>query len=119
MFFYIGRTDDVIKSSGYRIGPSEVEDLLMKHPAVKECAVTGFPSKTRGTVVKATVVLKDGYAGDTKLKTALQDLVKVHGAIYKYPRIVEFAEDLPRTASGKISRAAIRERDRLAAQKYD
>ena len=119
LFFYIGRTDDVIKSSGYRIGPSEVEDLLMKHPAVKECAVTGFPSKTRGTVVKATVVLKDGYAGDTKLKTALQDLVKVHGAIYKYPRIVEFAEDLPRTASGKISRAAIRERDRLAAQKYD
>ncbi len=110
-YYYIGRTDDVIKSSGYRIGPSEVEDLLMRNPAVKECAVTGFPSKTRGTVVKASVVLKDGYTGDNALKKDLQELVKKYGAIYKYPRIVEFVEDLPRTASGKISRAKIRERD--------
>ena len=110
-YYYIGRTDDVIKSSGYRIGPSEVEDLLMRNPAVKECAVTGFPSKTRGTVVKASVVLKDGYTGDNALKKDLQELVKKYGAIYKYPRIVEFVEELPRTASGKISRAKIRERD--------
>ena len=110
-FYYVGRTDDVIKSSGYRIGPSEVEDLLMRHPAVRECAVTGYPSKTRGTVVKASVVLKDGYTGDSRLRNELQELVKKHGAIYKYPRIVDFVEDLPRTANGKISRAKIRERD--------
>ncbi|MBO4697285.1 MAG: AMP-binding protein [Lachnospiraceae bacterium] len=114
-FYYIGRTDDVIKSSGYRIGPSEVEDLLMRSPTVKECAVTGYPSKTRGTVVKASVVLKDGYEGDAKLKKELQEIVKKYGAIYKYPRIIEFVDDLPRSASGKISRAKIRERDAVKA----
>lgn len=117
-YYYIGRTDDVIKSSGYRIGPSEVEDLLMRNPAVKECAVTGFPSKTRGTVVKASVVLKDGYVGDNALKKDLQELVKKYGAIYKYPRIVEFVEELPRTASGKISRAKIRERDAQKCEEF-
>ena len=110
-YYFVGRTDDVIKSSGYRIGPSEVEDILMRHPAVRECAVTGYPSKTRGTVVKASIILKDGYTGDARLKTALQDLVKTEGAIYKYPRIIDFVPDLPRTSNGKISRAAIRERD--------
>lgn len=114
-FYYIGRTDDVIKSSGYRIGPSEVEDLLMRSPAVKECAVTGYPSETRGTVVKASVVLKDGYTGSPALKRELQDIVKRYGAIYKYPRIIEWVDDLPRTASGKISRAKIRERDAKAS----
>lgn len=113
-FFFVGRVDDVIKSSGYRIGPSEVEDILMRHPAVFECAVTGYPSKTRGTVVKADVVLKDGFRGDSQMKTELQDFVKANAAIYKYPRMIAFASSLPHTASGKISRAAIRARDREA-----
>ena len=111
-YFFVGRNDDVIKSSGYRIGPSEVEDILMRHPAVFECAVTGYPSKTRGTVVKADVVLNDGFTGDTRLKTELQDFVKANAAIYKYPRMIEFADSLPHTSNGKISRAAIRARDR-------
>ncbi len=114
-FFYVGRTDDVIKSSGYRIGPSEVEDLLMCHPAVRECAVTGYPSKSRGTVVKATVVLKDGVPGNSELKNELQELVKKRGAIYKYPRMIDFVKELPHTVTGKINRAVIRERDRLLA----
>ena len=112
--FFVGRNDDVIKSSGYRIGPSEVEDILMRHPAVFECAVTGFPSKTRGTVVKASVILNQGFRPEGHLKTELQDFVKERAAIYKYPRIIEFADRLPRTANGKISRAQIRERDEAA-----
>lgn len=113
-FFFVGRNDDVIKSSGYRIGPSEVEDILMRHPAVFECAVTGYPSKTRGTVVKASVILNQGFRPEGHLKTELQDFVKERAAIYKYPRIIEFAEDLPRTSNGKISRAQIRKRDNAA-----
>lgn len=110
-FYYVGRNDDVIKSSGYRIGPSEVEDVLMRHPAVFECAVTGYPSKNRGAIVKASIILNKGYAGDGKLKTELQEFVKSRTAIYKYPRKVEFVTDLPRTVTGKISRAKIRARD--------
>ena len=113
-FFFVGRNDDVIKSSGYRIGPSEVEDILMRHPAVFECAVTGYPSKTRGTVVKASVILNQGFRPEGHLKTELQDFVKERAAIYKYPRIIEFAEELPRTSNGKISRAQIRKRDNAA-----
>ncbi|MBO4787718.1 MAG: AMP-binding protein [Lachnospiraceae bacterium] len=113
-FFFVGRNDDVIKSSGYRIGPSEVEDILMRHPAVFECAVTGYPSKTRGTVVKASVILNQGFRPEGHLKTDLQDFVKERAAIYKYPRIIEFAEELPRTSNGKISRAQIRKRDNAA-----
>lgn len=113
-YFFVGRNDDVIKSSGYRIGPSEVEDILMRHPAVFECAVTGYPSKTRGTVVKASVILNQGFRPEGHLKTELQDFVKERAAIYKYPRIIEFAEDLPRTSNGKISRAQIRKRDNAA-----
>ncbi len=110
-FFFVGRNDDVIKSSGYRIGPSEVEDILMRHPAVFECAVTAYPSKTRGSLVKASVILSDEYTPDTKLATELQEYVKKRAAIYKYPRIVKFVNDLPRTTTGKISRAKIREAD--------
>ena len=110
-FFFVGRNDDVIKSSGYRIGPSEVEDLLMHNPAVKFCAVTGYPSRTRGTVVKASIVLKEGFDGDQRLTTELQDYVKKNGALYKYPRMVVYVDDLPRTSSGKINRAAIRRAD--------
>lgn len=110
-FFFAGRSDDVIKSSGYRIGPSEVEDILMCHPAVFECAVTAYPSKTRGALVKASVILSGEYTPDNKLATELQEYVKKRAAIYKYPRIVKFVNDLPRTTTGKISRAKIREAD--------
>lgn len=110
-YYFVGRSDDVIKSSGYRIGPSEVEDILMKHPAVFECAVTGYPSRTRGSIVKATIILNKGFEPDVHLKTKLQDFVKEHTAIYKYPRKIEFVEDLPRTVTGKISRKKIREMD--------
>ena len=110
-YFFLGRNDDVIKSSGYRIGPSEVEDILMKHPAVFECAVTGFPSKNRGNVVKASIILKKGYEASQKLITELQDFVKKRAAIYKYPRIIKFVDELPRSSSGKISRAMIRKID--------
>jgi len=110
-FYFVGRGDDVIKSSGYRIGPSEVEEILIRHPAVFECAVTGYPSKTRGTVVKASIILNKGYAPYSALKTELQEYVKGRAAIYKYPRVISFVDVLPRTANGKISRAKIREMD--------
>ena len=110
-FFFVGRNDDVIKSSGYRIGPSEVEDILMRHPAVFECAVTGYPSKNRGALVKASVVLRDGFIGDNKLAVELQDFVKKRTAIYKYPRMIKFEAALPHNANGKILRSAIRKAD--------
>jgi len=109
-FWFIGRKDDVIKSSGYRIGPFEVESALMTHPAVVECAITGVPDEIRGQVIKATIVLANDYkdkAGD-KLVKEIQDHVKNVTAPYKYPRIVEFVDELPKTISGKIKRAEIR-----------
>jgi acetyl-CoA synthetase len=108
--WFVGRADDVIKSSGYRIGPFEVESALLEHPAVLECAVTGVPDADRGQVVKATVVLVPGRAGSPALVKELQDHVKSVTAPYKYPRVVEFAAELPKTASGKIRRAEIRDR---------
>jgi acetyl-CoA synthetase len=108
-FWFVGRSDDVIKSSGYRIGPFEVESALMEHPAVLECAITGVPDPDRGMVVKATVVLAKGYAPSDKLKLELQNHVKKTTAPYKYPRILEFATELPKTISGKIRRVQIRE----------
>ena len=107
-FWYVGRTDDVIKSSGYRIGPFEIESVLMEHPAVLECAVTGAPDPVRGQVIKASIVLTRDYVPTDELKKELQDYVKHQTAPYKYPRIVEFVEELPKTASGKIRRAEIR-----------
>ena len=109
--WYIGRTDDVIKSSGYRIGPFEVESVLLEHPAVIECAVTGVSDPERGFAVKATIVLSQGYTGSPELTKELQDHVKKTTAPYKYPRIVEYADSLPKTVNGKIRRAEIRERD--------
>lgn len=112
-YWFEGRTDDVIKSSGYRIGPFEVESALMTHPAVVECAITGVPDEVRGMVVKATVVLGKGWnehAGPELVKE-LQDHVKSVTAPYKYPRIVEFVDSLPKTISGKIRRVEIRERN--------
>ena len=110
-FWFVGRTDDVIKSSGYRIGPFEVESALIEHPAVLECAVTGVPDPDRGAVVKATVVLAKGYTSSPELSTELQEHVKKITAPYKYPRIIEFVTELPKTISGKIRRVEIREKD--------
>ncbi|MDD4839648.1 MAG: AMP-binding protein [Clostridia bacterium] len=106
--FFVGRTDDVIKSSGYRIGPFEIESVLMEHPAVVECAITGVPDPVRGQIVKATIVLDKGHKGTEELKTEIQNYVKNVTAPYKYPRIIEFVEELPKTISGKIKRADIR-----------
>ncbi|MEA4861865.1 MAG: AMP-binding protein [Victivallaceae bacterium] len=110
-FYYHGRTDDVIKSSGYRIGPFEIESILMELPYVLECAVTGAPDPVRGQVVKATVVLTRGTVGTDELKKEIQNYVKTNTAPYKYPRLVEFVEALPKTTNGKIRRAALRESD--------
>lgn len=110
-FKYIGRNDDVIKSSGYRIGPFEVESVMLEHPAVLEVAVTGVPDEKRGFKVKATVVLKKGYEPSQELVKELQEFVKTNTAPYKYPRVIEFVESLPKTISGKIRRTEIREND--------
>ena len=111
-FWYVGRDDDLIKSSGYRIGPFEVESALMEHPSVMECAVTGVPDEERGQIVKATVVLAKGYEASDELKHALQNHVKKVTAPYKYPRVVEFVKELPKTISGKIRRVEIRQKDK-------
>jgi acetyl-CoA synthetase len=111
-YWFVGRADDLIKSSGYRIGPFEVESALLEHPAVLECAVTGVPDPDRGAVVKATVVLAKGYEAGDKLVAELQDHVKKVTAPYKYPRIVEFVAELPKTISGKIRRVEIRSKDK-------
>lgn len=110
-FWFVGRADDVIKSSGYRIGPFEVESALMTHPAVVECAVTGSPDETRGQVVKATIVLAPDQKPSEELKQQIQDHVKKVTAPYKYPRIIEFVKELPKTISGKIRRVEIRGED--------
>lgn len=110
-FVYFGRNDDVIKSSGYRIGPFEIESVMLEHPAVLEVAVTGVPDPVRGFVVKATVVLRPGYEGSDELVKELQNYVKTNTAPYKYPRIVEFVDELPKTFSGKVRRVAIRQQD--------
>jgi acetyl-CoA synthetase len=111
-FWFVGRADDVIKSSGYRIGPFEVESALMEHKGVLECAITGVPDPDRGMVVKATVVLAKGYTASEELKVELQNHVKKTTAPYKYPRIIEFVTELPKTISGKIRRVQIRDEDR-------
>lgn len=110
-FWYVGRNDDVIKSSGYRIGPFEVESVLLEHAAVRECAVVGVPDPVRGNTVKASVVLKPGFVGTSELTQELQAWVKKRTAPYKYPRIVEYVDALPKTVNGKIRRAAIRQKD--------
>lgn len=109
--FFVGRNDDVIKCSGYRIGPFEVESALVEHPAVVECAVTAAPDPIRGKVVKATIVLAKGYEPSDELVKELQNYVKKTTAPYKYPRIVEFVDELPKTIGGKIKRKLIRTQD--------
>ena len=111
MFRYVGRNDDVIKSSGYRIGPFEIESVLVEHPAVVEVAVTGVPDKVRGFAVKATIVLAKGYEPSEELTKELQKYVKDNTAPYKYPRVVEYVDALPKTFNGKIRRREIRDND--------
>ena len=109
-FWYVGRLDDIIKSSGYRIGPFEIESVLMEHPSVLECAITGVPDEVRGQVVKATIVLAKGYVASDELLLEIQKHVKNLTAPYKYPRIIEFVSELPKTISGKVRRVEIREK---------
>jgi acetyl-CoA synthetase len=111
-FWFVGRADDVIKSSGYRIGPFEVESALMEHPAVLECAITAVPDPDRGQIVKATIVPSKNYQPSEELAKELQEHVKKVTAPYKYPRLVEFVTELPKTISGKIRRVQIREEDK-------
>ena len=107
-YWFVGRGDDIIKCSGYRIGPFEVESALLEHPSVLECAVTAAEDPMRGQVVKATIVLAKGFDGFDELKKELQNHVKKVTAPYKYPRIIEFVTELPKTISGKIRRVEIR-----------
>ena len=121
-YWFESRADDVIKSSGYRIGPFEVEAALMTHPAVSECAITGVPDEIRGQIVKATIVLSPDYRQEAKengeaLKKQLQIHVKETTAPYKYPRVIEFVDELPKTINGKLRRVEIREKDAAAASK--
>ena len=113
-YWFVGRNDDVIKCSGYRIGPFEVESALMEHPAVLECAVTAAPDPDRGQVVKATIVLSKGYVPSPELIKELQNHVKHTTAPYKYPRIIEFTDELPKTSSGKIMRTVLRRQNHQA-----
>ncbi|HVX62214.1 MAG TPA: AMP-binding protein [Pirellulales bacterium] len=111
LFWFKGRADDVIKASGYRISPFEVESCLVEHPAVLEAAVVACPDNVRGCVVKAFIVLRSGYQGSEELALELQDWVKQHAAPYKHPRHVEFTTELPKTASGKVKRRLLRDRE--------
>ncbi|MDE6087717.1 MAG: AMP-binding protein [Oscillospiraceae bacterium] len=110
-YYYIGRLDDVIKSSGYRIGPFEIESVLIQHEAVLECAVTGVPDPERGQLVKATVVLRDGYEPSDELAQELKQFTKERLANYKYPRMIAFIDEMPKTTSGKICYNILREKD--------
>lgn len=111
-YWYVGRNDDIIKSSGYRISPFEIESALMLHPAVLECAVTGVPDSVRGQLVKATIVLREGFEPTDDLKKAIQEFTKKETAPYKYPRVVDFVKELPKTISGKVRRVEIRNKDK-------
>ncbi|HNS83231.1 MAG TPA: acyl-CoA synthetase, partial [Methanolinea sp.] len=110
-YWFVGRDDDIIKSSGYRIGPFEVESALLEHPAVAESAVVGSPDLIRGTIVKAFVVLKPGFEPSERLVKDIQTHVRKNTAPYKYPRAIEFTNDLPKTLSGKIRRGELRVRE--------
>ena len=111
-FWFEGRRDDIIISSGYTIGPFEVEDALTNHPAVKECAVVASPHEIRGNIVKAFVILQDNYQGNDDLVKELQTFAKNEVAPYKYPRAIEFVDSLPKTNSGKIRRVELRDAER-------
>ena len=109
--YYIGRVDDVIKSAGYRVGPFEIENEIMKLPYVLECAVTSVPDKVRGQAIKASIVLTKGTAVTDKLRKDTMKYLKANLASYKRPKVVDFVEELPKTSSGKIRRAEIKAKD--------
>ena len=115
--WFIGRNDDVIKSSGYRVSPFEIESILQQHPAVLECAVTGVPDPRRGQAIKATIVLTKLYEASEQLRISILDWMKEKTASYKHPRIIEFVSALPKTISGKIRRVEIRENDQKKDEK--
>jgi 2-aminobenzoate-CoA ligase len=106
--FFVSREDDMIKSSGYRIGPAEVEEAICKHPAVADCGVIGVPDPDKGQVTKAFVVLKPGFTGTDQFFEELKDFLKQHIAIYKLPRLIEYRDALPRTPTGKLLRRLLR-----------
>lgn len=108
---FVGRNDDIIKSSGYRIGPYEVESAVLSHEAVSNCAITGYPDEIRGQIVKATIILQPGFEPSDELIKDIQNHVKRTTAPYKYPRLIEFVDEIPETISGKIRRVEIREKD--------
>ena len=110
-FWYLGRNDDIIKSSGYRISPFEIESVLVEHPTVLEVAVTGVPDPIRGQLVKATIILREAYQPTDELKKELQQFTKSRTAPYKYPRVIEFVDAIPKSISGKVRRVVIRNRD--------
>jgi acetyl-CoA synthetase len=115
-FRFVGRADDVITSAGYRIGPGEIEDALLRHPAVAMAAVIGAPDPVRTEIVKAFVVLRPGHAGTAALAGELQDFVRTRAAAHAYPRAVAFVDSLPMTATGKVMRGALRRQDQAAAR---
>jgi acetyl-CoA synthetase len=114
--WYQGRSDDVIKSAGYRIGPAEIESCLVKHPAVANAAVIGKPDETRGAIVKAFVVLQPGFAASQELVAKIQDHVRGRLAPYEYPREIEFIDALPMTTTGKVQRKELRKREEAKAK---
>ena len=118
-FYFLGRKDDVISSAGYRIGPSEIEDCLLKHPAVKLSAVIGKPDKIRGEIVKAFIVLKDGFSPSEKLIKEIKDFVKDKLSAHEYPREIEFVNSLPMTVTGKIKRKELKLREIEAFKKQE
>ena len=111
-YWYVGRIDDLIKTRGFRVGPFEIENVLMKHPAVMECAVIGVPDESRGQAIKATVHLAEGYTESRELKRELKTFVNSRVASYKHIQHLEFIDEMPKTISGKIKRTDIREIDR-------
>ena len=114
-FWYKGRTDDMIKSAGYRVGPAEIENCLLKHPAVANAAVIGVPDRERGEVIRACIVLTAGIAASEALKEQIQEHVRVRLASYQYPREIEFLDALPMTTTGKVQRRVLRERSLRSA----
>lgn len=110
-FWFVGRVDDIIKVAGYRVGPFEIENEIMRIPYVLECAVTSVPDSTRGQAIKATIVLTEGTVGDESLKKELKRYFKENIASYKRPRVIEFVDEMPKTISGKVRRVEIKEKD--------
>jgi len=118
-FRFIGRSDDIIKSAGYRIGPAEVEDCIMKHPSVGMCAVIGVPDATRGEAVKAFIITRKDHTPNDDLKKDIQEFVKRRLAAYEYPRQIEFVTSLPMTTTGKIQRRILRDQEIQKLQKQE